>query len=88
MEESYNDTHSPMTRLTPEQIQTMKEELTVELVDWLMETYGYSPQEALDTLYTSETFDRLQNTATGFYFQSVGYVSSFLKNEIENAVFC
>ena len=77
-----------MTRLTPEQIQTMKEELTVELVDWLMETYGYSPQEALDTLYTSETFDRLQNTATGFYFQSVGYVSSFLKNEIENAVFC
>ncbi len=77
-----------MTRLTPEQIQTMKEELTVELADWLMETYGYSPQEALDTLYTSETFDRLQNTATGFYFQSVGYVSSFLKNEIENAVFC
>ena len=77
-----------MTRLTPEQIQTMKEELTVELVDWLMATYGYSPQEALDTLYTSETFDRLQNTATGFYFQSVGYVSSFLKNEIENAVFC
>ena len=77
-----------MTRLTPEQIQTMKEGLTVELADWLMETYGYSPQEALDTLYTSETFDRLQNTATGFYFQSVGYVSSFLKNEIENAVFC
>ena len=77
-----------MTRLTPEQIQTMKEELTVELADWLMETYGYSPQEALDTLYTSETFDRLQNTTTGFYFQSVGYVSSFLKNEIENAVFC
>ena len=77
-----------MTRLTPEQIQTMKEELTVELADWLMETYGYSPQEALDTLYTSETFDRLQNTATGFYFQSVSYVSSFLKNEIENAVFC
>ena len=77
-----------MTRLTPEQIQMMKEELTVELADWLMETYGYSPQEALDTLYTSETFDRLQNTATGFYFQSVGYVSSFLKNEIENAVFC
>lgn len=76
-----------MTRLNPEQIQTMKEELTVELADWLMETYNYSPQEALDALYTSETFDRLQDTASGFYFQSVGYVSSFLKNEIENAVF-
>ncbi len=44
-----------------------------------METYNYSPQEALDALYTSETFDRLQDTASGFYFQSVGYVSSFLK---------
>ncbi len=68
-----------MTRLNPEQTQTMKEELTVELADWLMETYNYSPQEALDALYTSETFDRLQDTASGFYFQSVGYVSSFLK---------
>ena len=76
-----------MTRLNPEQIQTMKEELTVELADWLMETYNYSPQEALDALYTSETFDRLQDTTSGFYFQSVGYVSPFLKNEIENAIF-
>lgn len=32
-----------MTRLNEQQIQTMKEELTVELADWLMETYGYSP---------------------------------------------
>ena len=46
-----------------------------------------SPAEALDVLYTSDTFDRLQQTDTGFYFQSVGYVASFLKNEIEKAVF-
>lgn len=77
-----------MSRLTDHQIQTMKEELTVELADWLMETYGYSPREALDILYTSETFDRLQNTNTNFYFQSVGYVASFLRNEVEKAKFC
>lgn len=76
-----------MNRLTAEQIEIMKEELTVELADWLMDTYGYKPSEALDMLYTSETFDRLQETSTGLYFQSVGYVSSFLKNEIENAKF-
>jgi len=76
-----------MTRLSPEQIQIMKEELTVELADWLMETYNYSPAKAIDVLFTSETFDRLQETKTGFYFQSVGYVASFLKNEIENDVF-
>lgn len=84
---SPSKTQSFMTRLNPEQIKIMKDELTVELADWLMSTYGYSPSEALDVLYTSETFERLQDTATGFYFQSVGYVSSFLKNEVENATF-
>lgn len=34
----------PMTRLNDQQIQTMKEELTVELANWLMETYGYPPR--------------------------------------------
>ena len=76
-----------MTRLNPDQIQLMKDELTVELADWLMETYQYTPAQALEVLYASETLDRLQNTATGFYFQSVGYVTSFLQNEIEQAVF-
>lgn len=36
-----------MIRLNAEQIQMMKDELTVELADWLMETYGYSPKESL-----------------------------------------
>ena len=66
-----------MTRLNEQQIEIMKDKLAVELTDWLMETYGYTAAEALDILYTSETFDRLQNSATGFYYQSVGYIASF-----------
>ena len=31
----------------------------------------------------SETFERLQDTATGFYYQSAGYVYSFLLNELK-----
>ena len=77
-----------MTRLNEQQIEIMKDELAVELADWLMETYGYTAAEGLDILYTSETFYRLQNSATGFYYQSVGYVASFLQNEVEKAVFC
>ena len=77
-----------MTRLNEQQIEIIKDELAVELADWLMETYGYTSAEALDILYTSLTFDRLQNSATGFYYQSVGYVASFLQNEVEKAVFC
>ena len=77
-----------MTRLNEQQIEIMKDELTVELADWLMETYGYTAAEGLDILYTSETFDRLQNSAKGFYYQSVGYVASFLRNEVGKVVFC
>lgn len=67
-----------MTRLNEQQIEIMKDKLAVELTDWLMETYGYTAAEALDILYTSETFDRPQNSATGFYYQSVGYIASLL----------
>ena len=48
-----------MTRLNPEQIKIMKDELTVELADWLMSTYGYSPSEALDVLYNYYGFKHL-----------------------------
>ena len=77
-----------MTRLNEQQIEIMKDELAVELADWLMESYGYTAAEALDILYTSETFERLQNSATGFYYQSAEYVASFLQNKVEKAVFC
>ncbi|MBR6963245.1 MAG: hypothetical protein IKH86_06365 [Prevotella sp.] len=73
------------TRLTPEQIQLLKDELTIELAGFLVDDFKLSPQEAIDVLYTSETFDRLQDDATGLYYQSAGYVYSFLQNEIRNA---
>jgi hypothetical protein len=77
---------APMTkRLTTEQIQLMKDELTTELAGYLVDDYHYTPEEAIDVLYTSETFERLQNDATGLYYQSPGYVYSFLKNELETA---
>ena len=33
--------------------------------------------------YNSDTFARLQNEQTGFYYQSSGYVYSFLQNEMQ-----
>ena len=42
-------------------------------------------QEAIDVLYTSETFERLQDDATGLYYQSPGYIYSFLQNELKTA---
>ena len=74
-----------MTKLTPEQKQLLKDELSVEIAGFLVDDYKYSPEEAIDVLYTSETFDRLQDDATGLYYQSPGYVYSFLQNELNTA---
>ena len=73
------------SELTPQQIQIMKDDLAVELAENLVDEFHYTPQEALDVLYTSETFDRLQDSETGLYYQSAGYVYSFLSNEIKTA---
>lgn len=73
------------SKLTPEQKQLLKDELSVEIAGFLVDDYKYSPEEAIDVLYTSETFDRLQDDATGLYYQSSGYVYSFLQNELKTA---
>lgn len=73
------------TKLTKEQIQLLKDDLTSELAGYLVDDYHYTPQEAIDVLYTSETFERLQDNATGLYYQSPGYVYSFLQNELFKA---
>ena len=77
-----------MSKLTPEQIQIMKNDISTALIGYLMEDFHYSWQEALDVLYTSETFERLQDNDTGLYYQSSGYVYSFLENEMKKAVAC
>ena len=71
--------------LTREQKQLMKEDICVELAVYLMDDYHCSREEAIDMLYTSDTFERLQDDATGLYYQSPGYVYSFLDNELKKA---
>lgn len=71
--------------LTKEQKQLMKDDLCTELAGMLIDEYHYTPQEAIDVLYTSETFERLQDDSTGLYYQSSGYVYSFLQNELNTA---
>ena len=53
----------------------------------LTQDFGMSMQEALDVFYNSETYAKLNNPATGLYFQSSKYVYSYLKNELSTGVF-
>ena len=75
-------------KLTDSQIKMMQEDMTSELVSLVMERWHYSANEALDTIYNSETFVRLSNKNTGLYYQSPGYVYSFLDNELRTGCFC
>ena len=69
-------------KLTEGQIKMMQEDMYAELIQMLMEKYGYTLEKAMDTLYNSDTFARLQNAETGLYYQSPGYVYSFLDSEL------
>ena len=58
-------------KLTEGQIKMMQEDMYAELIQILMEKYGYSLDKAMDTFYNSETFACLQNHETGLYYQAL-----------------
>ncbi len=68
--------------LTERQIQCMKEDLTVALAQILIDEQHYSMEDALSTVFNSVTFLNLQNTATGYYYQSIGYLYNDLQEEL------
>lgn len=73
--------------LTDDQIKMMQEDMYASLVQLLMEKWDYSMEEAIGVLYNSDTFVRLQDKRTGLYYQSPGYVYSFLEHELTNGSF-
>lgn len=62
--------------------QNMKEDIVKEMISRLMEEHDFSMQEAFDAVYNSLLFEKLNNPKTGLYFQSPGYVYSYLKDEL------
>lgn len=67
------------------EFQNMKEEIVKDLISRLMEERGLSMQEAFDQVYNSRLFEKLNNPKTGLYFQSSGYVYSYLLDELDKA---
>ncbi len=60
--------------------------LAIDLIQLLMNEYGWDYQRALDELYMSDTFRKLEDERSGLYYQSSYYVFQYLKNEIETGV--
>lgn len=61
----------------------MKEEIVKDLIARLMDECGLSLQQAFDAVYTSRLFEKLSDPKTGLFFQSSGYVYSFLIEELD-----
>ena len=61
----------------------MKEEIVKDLIARLMDERGLTMQQAFDAVYTSRLFLQLSDPKTGLYFQSSGYVYSFLESELK-----
>lgn len=68
----------------------MKEDRTAALAQILIEERKCSMAQALDIVYNSATFRHLQNTATGYYYRSIGYLYDDLRQELttRNAIIC
>ncbi len=65
----------------------MVEGIAADLAVLLSKDYDMSVSNALDTLYNSETYDKLSTPNTGLYFQSALYIYSFLKKEMATGRF-
>ena len=70
--------------VTPQEFKRLKEQLTARMIQILTEEQGYTLEEAIDRVYTSRLFEKLSDPKTGLFFQSSGYVYSYLKEELEN----
>lgn len=59
--------------------------LTNELVAMLMEERGLTMEQAMDTVYSSHTFEKVERTSTGLFYQGAVYVMDMLREELEAA---
>ena len=65
------------------EFQNMKEEIVKDMISRLMDERDLSLQQAFDAVYTSRLFEKLSDPKTGLFFQSSGYVYSFLLEELD-----
>lgn len=60
----------------------LTDNLLAELLKIIMEKRNANIQDALDILYNSQLYDKINNPETGLYFQSADYNYELLENEL------
>jgi len=70
-----------------DKIKALIEGVTQDVIADLVEVDNITIEKAMDTLYNSETFDKLCDKETGLYRESSAYVGELLKDEVTNGEF-
>lgn len=58
--------------------------LAADMIRTLVEEEGMTIREAMNTVYLSDTFAKIENERTGLYYQSTVYVMEYLYRELKN----
>lgn len=73
--------------MTKEQINKYLVNRAVDkMTEYLMQDYNISIEQALDFIYNSDTYQKLENKATGLYIESPAYIYQLLENEYKVGV--
>lgn len=59
--------------------------LTNELLTMLMEEQSLTLEQAMDVVYGSHTFEKVERASTGLYYQGAVYVMDMLREELDAA---
>lgn len=70
-------------QVTQTEFQFMVEGIVIDLVVMLIERKGYTTEQAVKTVYSSHVYKALLNPQTSLYYQSSGYVCSYLLQELQ-----
>lgn len=67
-------------------IRFLTEQVTQDIIAFLVDDRGIGYEQAIDLFYRSQTFEKLNDPATGLYRESAAYVYELYKSEEKNGV--
>ena len=69
--------------ITSQQFRFTVEDITAELIQYLVENEQYGLTSAISTIYGSDLYNALCRPETGLYNQSTGYIREYLMRELK-----
>jgi len=65
-------------KISESEFNFIKEHVTSEIIQMLVNEQGYTLEDAVDKVYTSTIYEKLSNSRTGLFCQSPRYIMSYL----------